>query len=392
MIHQLAYINGSTLRVIRERRGVSPEYLCTKARIRQDQLELWEQNSGSDYPTMNQAKSISKILLCPLAGLYLDPQNLPKETQPLLINKRLVQDAGMVDESALHLAVARLMQVRSDVIELASETGFKVMNTSFPWLSSNISDSASNLRDWIAFSLAEQIKTRSSRKLFLRLRACLEKRGILVVQFSNIEVEELRGIALSNTVFPVIGVNAKDRWPAKCFSLLHELVHLAGNKSTCCNLINRETVDEEEVYCNAIAGEFLLSKQCASMAIQNGIWPQNIADIEKLANRYSVSRDVVARRFRDCGYLSKEEYEEILELFATQLAEEIENARKLKLAGANKRWGSSYERGVADSYGSLFCELVAHGVSTGLLSERDACGVFNVNSEGLEKVFKEALG
>lgn len=392
MTHQLAYINGLTLRAVRERRGVSPEYLCSKVRIRQEQLELWEQNTGLDFPTMTQAKSIARVLLCPLAGFYLDPHNLPVEEYPVLVNKRRIQDASMSDDSALHLAITQLMQVRSDAIEIATESRFSLIDVSLPRLSSDLTVTAGNMRDWIEYSLDDQIRTKSSRKLFIGLRMCLEKHGILVAQFNNVDVEELRGVALSYDNLPVVGVNAKDRWPAKCFSMIHELVHLSRRKSACCNLINIETDDEEEVFCNAVAGEFLFSRECASKEMFDGLNPCDIEELQKVANRYSVSRDVVARRLRDCGYLSKQEYEEILYLLALRLAEEKELSRRCKEVGNNNKWGAPYERMAADNYGSLFCELVAHGLSTGLFSERDACSVFGVKAEGLERVFREALG
>lgn len=391
MSHQLAFLNGLTLKTIRERRGVSKEYLCNKTRVRTSQLELWEQSSETDYPTMKQAESMAKVLLCPLAGFYLEPANLPIDQLPSIVNKRHVQDAANLDESSLNLAVIQLMQIRSDVIEIAGETKVRIEDACIPDLDSDFTNASLTLRTWLDSSIEEQVRTTSSRKLFLDLRARLEQRGILIAQFNNVEIEELRGMALYFDFLPIIGVNAKDHWPAKCFTLIHELVHLSKRRSTYCNLINLETEDVEEIFCNAVAGEYLFSRACAIKEVNNGLKPMNVDSIERVAKRYSVSRDVVARRLRDCGFLSKEEYEELLDLFALERARELERRQADKELGVNRPWSPSHERNVADTFGSLFCELMAHSLSIGLFSEHDACNTFNVSPEGLEKVFREAL-
>lgn len=391
MGHQLAFLNGLTLKTIRESRGVSKEYLCSKARVKPSQLELWEQCSELDYPTMKQAESMAKILLCPLAGFYLEPSNLPMEQLPSIVNKRRFQDASTFDESALNLAVIQLMQIRSDVIDIAGETKVRLEGACIPNLDFDFMEAGLTLRSWLDCSIEEQIRTTSSRKLFLVLRARLEERGILVVQFNNVEIEQLRGMALYFDFLPIIGVNAKDHWPAKCFTLIHELVHLSKRRSTYCNLINLKAEDEEEVFCNAVAGEYLFSRACAIKEVNNHLKPTDVKSIEMVAKRYSISKDVVARRLRDCALLNKQEYEELLDVFARELVEELERRQAEKELGVNRVWGVSHERNVADTYGSLFCELMAHSLSIGLFSEHDACNTFNVSSDGLEKVFREAL-
>ena len=152
-----------------------------------------------------------------------------------------------------------------------------------------------------------------------------------------------------------------------------------------------EADDEEEVFCNFVAGEFLFSRACVEQEVKSDLNPRDLDSIEKVSRRYSVSRDVVARRLYDCEYLDKHAYEDLLDIFARQIAEEKEEQRRKKETGEKKGWFAPYERKVADSFGSLYCQLVAQGLSFGLLSERDACSAFGVEVEKLGKVFKEAL-
>lgn len=53
LLFQLALINGATLKRLRVIRGVSEDFLATKARISITQLRGWEHSDPGDYPTIN---------------------------------------------------------------------------------------------------------------------------------------------------------------------------------------------------------------------------------------------------------------------------------------------------------------------------------------------------
>lgn len=72
LLFQLALINGATLKRLRVIRGVSEDFLATKARISITQLRGWENSDPGDYPTINQAEAMANVLLCPLAGPILN--------------------------------------------------------------------------------------------------------------------------------------------------------------------------------------------------------------------------------------------------------------------------------------------------------------------------------
>ena len=74
--------------------------------------------------------------------------------------------------------------------------------------------------------------------------------------FSGVDTEIARGVAIYNDLYPIISINNDDRYPAKTFSIIHELVHIFKRQSTMCNdMVTSFSAQQEEVFCNAVAGE-----------------------------------------------------------------------------------------------------------------------------------------
>lgn len=392
LLFQLALINGVTLKRLRVIRGVSEDFLATKARISITQLRGWEHSDPGDYPTINQAEAMANVLLCPLAGLYLEPNKLKETRKPPISNKRIGYKPSYSDDSALNLAVEDLLLRREDILELAKKTGPEILSCDLPYLESDVVEAAKRLREWIDYPLSNQISSASSRVLYKSLRSLLEERGICVAQFSEPSVDELRGISLYFEMLPIAAVNQSDRWPAKCFSLLHEMVHLCYRKSTTCSCINAECDDAEEVYCNAVAGEFLFSRQTALHEINNGLNPSDFHSFDVIANKYSISRDVVARRVYDIGQMSRTDYEELLDLFRRE-AIESSLREKAKAQESGRTMGyMPYEKKMVDYHGALYCVYVNRALSLGVYSEYEAASALGVKPDSLGSVFKEAFG
>lgn len=389
---QLALINGATLKRLRVIRGVSEDFLAAKARIPITKLNSWEDGATDDYPTINQAESMANVLLCPLAGLYLEPNKLKETRKPPISNKRIGYNPSRSDDSALNLAVEELLLRREDILELATKTGPEIPRCCLPYLGDDVVEAANRLREWIGYPLSSQISSASTRILYKSLRSLLEERGVCVAQFSEPSVDELRGISLYFEMLPIAAVNQSDRWPAKCFSLLHEIIHLCNRKSATCSCINAECDDAEEVYCNAVAGEFLFSRQIALKEINNGLNPSDCDSFDSIAKKYSVSRDVVARRVYDIGQMSRTDYERLLDLFR-QEAIESSLREKARAQGSGRAMGfMPYEKKMVDYHGALYCIYVNRALSSGVYNEHEAASALRVKPDSLGSVFKEAFG
>ena len=392
MSRQLAFINGETLNAIRVMKSASKAYLERKVGLPEGRISLWESCPGDDYPTMRQAEKIAKVLGIPLAGLYLEPQNLPDMPLPATVNMRRLDGVGAIDDSAVNLAVSRLCGLRRHLIELCEALGESPTRIDLPVLERDPIAAADQLRCVLDLSVEEQKRLTSTRKLFKQIRSRLEARGIILAEFTGVPVEQCRGLALYFEEFSVAGVNKEDHYPAKSFSAIHEVGHLANRISTLCNqMIDMRTSSQEEVYCNALAGNFLVPEQTFKKDVAGLHDLSSMERIASLANDYCVSREVIARRLRDLGYLDNYTYESVIEELKKRIVEKKLEQQLERKEGRGQKAFMSQELVVVDAHGALYVDTVRRSVDSGNITELDACDYLGLAPDKLEKAFMEAL-
>lgn len=167
-------------------------------------------------------------------------------------------------------------------LKLLNQFWLKPEYTNENWSSNNL-----------GLSLDEQFMLSSSRKFYLYLRNKVENKGIFIHCFNGVSVEVARGFAIYDKKHPIIGLNADDRHPAKCFSIIHELVHIIKRESSLCNdNYSSFAALSEEIFCNAVAGELLVPNSALNALLLNGKYstPYSIADIKLIADTFSVSK------------------------------------------------------------------------------------------------------
>jgi len=147
------------------------------------------------------------------------------------------------------------------------------------------------------------------------LIAAADAAGILVMRSGivgsnthrKLDVGEFRGFAVSDKFAPVVFINIADAPAARLFTLLHELAHIWIGSSGISS-VAPSSHRQEEAYCNAVAGEFLVPEtRFKALWRETDDWQ---ALLPVLAAAFHVSRLVIARRACDLGYISKEAYTE----------------------------------------------------------------------------------
>ena len=79
--------------------------------------------------------------------------------------------------------------------------------------------------------------------------------GVLIFETGSVSIEEMRALCIFHQEIPIILLNGKDSVNGRIFSLFHELTHLLIGESAICD---DDESNEEEIFCNAVAGEFLV--------------------------------------------------------------------------------------------------------------------------------------
>ena len=390
--HVYAKVNKETLRFIRDKKQVSFDYIERHARFPESKIILWEDEASNKLPTINQAKKLALCYRVPFAGFYMNSSDINVKHLPSIINKRTMLGAAN-DNSAVNLALLDLINERDFYIETKETLGEKI-----PAFDLQISDALSAtewariIRDFFDIKLSEQYRFSSRRKFFLYLREKVEAKGIFIQGFQKVDVGTLRGVAIVDDSMPIIGINDEDRYPAKSFSILHELVHIIKRTSSICNdMFGSNSLDAEEVFCNAVAGEALVPR-VALFSVTKNYSQYTIEDVDSIANKFSVSSEVIARRLYDTGKRGKVWYEQISAELARRFQTEKESLKVAVKMGLKEGPKRNMSREAVDRTSTFLCDALLKGYSEGLFDKADISAHIGVGQKHVNKFVSEVMG
>ena len=393
-----AQINKETLRFVRQEKALSFDYIDRITHYPESKVSSWEDDASDKFPTINQAKSIAKCYRVPFAGLYMNSTDINVKHLPKMRNLRTLPEAT-IDNSALNLAIADVLSARDLLIE--SKTALKEPIPSFDIFISTINifintmDEdivlwARQIRESLRFDIEIQYKCPSARQFYLYVRNIVETTGVFVHSFTGVETEIVRGFAIYEDELPMIGLNNGDRYPAKLFSIIHELVHLIKRSSSVCNeMMSSFSWHAEEVFCNAVAGEVLVPK--LNLIKQLGSYVESEIDldlIDHIAQKFSVSKEVICRRLLDCGKISHSSYITL----NTDIRIKFEHDRETARAD-RKMKGSIIPRNISreaiDQNSGSLCRTFYHGYQTGYFDKQDISRYLGVKQGHVDKFLWE---
>ncbi len=298
-------ITPEVVRWARERARFSID----EARVDFQEIGAWEQ--GESFPTYPQLERLSETFKVPIAVFFFPrPPNLP----PIRDSFRTLPDAQfdtlprevrflLRKAAALQINLAELNEGRNPV------ENFILRDLNFT-LDMDIREMARRVRAYLGVTLAVQTTWINSDSAFDAWRESLESHGVAVFKdaFKN---DFYSGFCLYDETFPLIYVNNSVK-TRQIFTLFHELAHLLFHTSGINTLADEPADDlsprnrQIEVLCNQFAAEFLLPAAQFEFDIRE--LSRSVETAALLANRYSVSRESIFRRFLDRGEITREQY------------------------------------------------------------------------------------
>jgi Zn-dependent peptidase ImmA (M78 family) len=393
MARVTAGINKETLSFICSQIGITIEFLSKKTGYTEEHIRLWMDNTEDVFPTINQAKCIAKVLKVPFAGLYMNKEHLPIKKIPSFRNLRTLPYGFSMDDSVLNLAVAELIRYHDFLTSSQSEMDIVGVPLSLPIISDdvNVSYLAEIIRVFFDIELEEQFKLASSRQFYLYVRQKIESKGIFIHCFTGVDVEIARGISIYNDVAPIIGINENDRYPAKTFSIIHELVHIMSRQSTLCNeMVASFSSSNEEVFCNAVAGEVLVPvASLHAYLTAKKITHISLEDVETLASRFNISKEVIIRRLLDTKRFTQDEYDTFADEIRQNFLLEREAEKTARQEGREKQIPRNVSREAVDKYSPSICKLLLIGFSDGYFSRQEVSGFLGIKEKHIPKFLAE---
>ena len=295
----------------RARAGMTQEDLAAKFK----HLPAWE--SGEKRPTLKQVEAFARSVHVPFGYLFLTEP--PKETLPIP-DFRTVAGRPVTHPSPDLLATIYACQERQDWYrDFARANGLSELPfIGRATLETASSSAAADMRATLNFDLAVQRGCPNWSEALRQFIRRIEAAGVMVmvngVVASNthrrLDPEEFRGFALADRLAPLIFVNGADTKAAQMFTLAHELAHLWLGATALSNSGAKPEVGarREEVWCNAVAAEFLVPLADLSVELRT----EEALDkaLERLPAVFKVSTLVILRRLLDVGRIDRGRFED----------------------------------------------------------------------------------
>lgn len=305
-------INPSILRFSRERLGYGVPDIARKLRVNEEKWNQWE--SGEEKPTTNQLIRISATLDRTPAFFYL--QKVPEEREPLSEFRTLNNHPLDSASPKLLKAIREAKRNRDSLLELTRNQKKRPQDILRLQRNGIIAEQAKEIREWLEVTFEEQSGWAGSSQALTKWKTFIENKDIYVIQFPFVEVSESRGFALSEEQFPIIGINSKDSYNARIFTLMHELCHVLFRDSV---IINDELTQyfnngNSEQQCNRLAAEILVSAEILSENYNRNGNPYK--EVKRLSNLFGVSGYVMLIRLKNEQLVTNEMFNELIDNFS----------------------------------------------------------------------------
>jgi len=332
-----ALVTPALLEWARTSIGLSLDEAARRSQVKKERLEKWE--NGGLQPTINQARNAAELYKRPLAVFYLPEP--PKDFSAMRDFRRFPGDIIPETSYPLHVEIRLTQQRREIVIELLDELGIEAKEFTHIATSKSAEAVASQARNLLDIPLQEQFGWKDSRTALANWKSGLSRLGVLVFETRSVPVvpiSEMRGFSISEEIAPAVVVNSADALNGKIFTLLHEFTHILLNSGGICNLREVNVAVEEqqiEMFCNQVAGLVLVPSEDL---LNEGVVKQHIGnswsdeELQSLARKYSVSRDVILRRLLMLGKTTNTFYQTKHEEF-TRAAEKRKAELKEEQSG-----------------------------------------------------------
>lgn len=314
-------INPDVLKWARTSLRLSLEEVAQRlgAKVEVEVLQAWENEEGS--PTYPQLEKLAHEIYKRPVAVFFFP-SVPKEETPTTEFRTLPDNVAheLPPEIVKLYRKAKLFQLYIEELYEGEKSvttslldAFEINEKSeFPLITKAI-------RKALGVSIEEQSEWRSAETAFKKWRDALEANGVFIFKdgFRN---DDYSGFCLYHQKYPIIFVNNSMPDSRQVFTLFHELGHLLYHSGGI-DFRSREAVRSfqghylnVEVSCNRFANEFLVPQE-----VFDSFEPRiSKANFEKLADYFSVSREVILRKYLDRGLVDADYYEKMASEWAAQ--------------------------------------------------------------------------
>ena len=371
-------INPKIITWAREQLKFTIEELAARMKRNPEEIEKWE--SGDDFPSLTCLEDLAyKYLKVPLAIFFFpEPPKIDKPENKL---RRLPEYelARFSPDTFLKLRLGIGYQI--SLKELMVDT----IKTKKIFKNLSAADCtpqklAQKARSYLEITLPRQFAFQSSEQAFKFFRFELEKSGIFTFK-DSFKDRFVSGFCLMDTEYPIIMINNTTAFSRQLFTLMHELGHILYGVNGVTD-VDESYIDKMsnydrnlEIRCNRFAAEVLVPEE----QFKKDIYKIRVIDedvISEIAERYSVSREVILRRLLDYNKVTNEYYNK-------KSKEWNEDYLRNK---QNRKGGGHYYLTRLSYIGEGFAALAFHNYYNQRISKVDLASHLNVKAKHIDKI------
>lgn len=289
----------------REDLGLGVAAAAKKIGVSEERLLAWE--AGDARPSVAQLRKAASVYKRPLAVFYLPEP--PRGFRALSDFRRIAGVQPGAASPELRLAIRRARAQRDAWVQLRGLLEEPVADAPrLPDVHGDPDAFGAAARALLEVPLDVQYGWSDERRALNGWIEALEALDILVLHAQCVSLREMRGFSLSDGSAPVIVLNGADSARGRIFTALHEFAHVLLSDTGLCDLHDgrdADATDDVEVFCNRAAAAMLLpaerlrAEPALSRPAAGGRWEDTA--IRELADRYSVSQEVLLRRLFTMG-------------------------------------------------------------------------------------------
>ncbi len=326
-MREKAIITHSILRWARETSKMSIEDVALKTKVKYEKIELWE--SGEKFPSINQLEKLSKLYRRPIAIFYLPEP--PTDFQTLRDFRK--DTISKEYSTALTFIIRDIQSKQSWFSDFLKEEGENQLDFIGKFNSkTRVEIIASDIIKTLGIGSIER-----NQDILKYWVDKIEQKRTFVSLSSNIhshlkiDINEVKGFAISDKYAPFIFVNSADGKNSQLFTLIHELTHLWINASgvSSFDLIdfrNSEDLnkfDPIEVLCNRVTAEILMPES-SFVNILRDYKTITSSVVEKFAKEMRVSSFALSVRMLNLNIISEFQFNQFRKVFKEKYEEYLE--------------------------------------------------------------------
>ena len=378
MPYQRMPITPELVKWARKRAGYKLHDLASKSKFRK--IEEWE--NGVLEPTYRQLEDLANTLKVPIAVFFFPkPPELTtiEETFRTLGSEQIEEIPPGIrlllhKARALQLGLAELNDGRNPVER-------QIIREMLPSLDGTTAEVALRVRDTLEISLQVQFSWKDADTAFKAWRKALYGVGIAVFK-DAFQDDYYCGFSLYDNEFPIIYVNNSNTHTRQVFTLFHELAHLLFRTSGVDKIGDflhplPDTNYQIEAQCNRLAAEILVPRSAFDRELRHVDSPES--QVETLADKFCVSREVISRKLLDRGTITTDAYQEAAKTWSHQRAH-------------SKSGGGNYYRNIVTYLGDEYISLAFRRFYQNRIGEEELADYLDIPPKNIDRLVETFFG